>query len=68
MTSTWSRTPSIRSPARHPFLAKPFLRGIIVLGQSLAIGMRALMVSSNHSLEEDEQLTSRQIGCRSRSP
>jgi uncharacterized protein YqhQ len=47
---------------RHPFLKKPFLRGIIVLGQSLAIGVKALMVSANRSLDEDEQLTSRQIG------
>ena len=30
---------------RYPLLGKPFFRGIIVLGQSLAIGMRALMIS-----------------------
>ena len=47
---------------RHPFLKKPFLRGIIVLGQSLAIGVRALMVAANRAADEDEQLTSRQIG------
>jgi uncharacterized protein YqhQ len=47
---------------RHPFLAKPFVRGVIVLGQSLAIGMRALLIAANQSAEEDEQLTSRQIG------
>ena len=46
---------------RVPLLGKPFLRGIIVLGQSLAIGMRALMISSNQSLEEDERLTPRQV-------
>ena len=46
---------------RHPFLGRPFFRGIIVLGQSLAIGMRALMVSANQSLEEDERLTPRQV-------
>ena len=48
--------------SRHPFLKNPFLRGIIVLGQSLAIGIKALMVSANHSVEEEEQLTSRQVG------
>ncbi|MGZ8578595.1 MAG: DUF1385 domain-containing protein [Actinomycetota bacterium] len=48
--------------SRHPFLKRPFLRGIIVLGQSLAIGVKALMISANHSLEEEEQLTSRQVG------
>ncbi|HEX6843875.1 MAG TPA: DUF1385 domain-containing protein [Actinomycetota bacterium] len=47
---------------RHPIWRKPFLRGIIVLGQSLAIGIRALMIASRESLEEEEQLTSRQLG------
>ena len=47
---------------RHPILRKPLLRGVIVLGQSLAIGMRALMVAANQSVEDDEQLTSRQVG------
>jgi uncharacterized protein YqhQ len=46
---------------RVPLLGKPFLRGIIVLGQSLAIGMRALMISANQSLEEEERLTPRQV-------
>ena len=47
---------------RHPIFKKPLLRGIIVLGQSLAIGVRALMVASKHSMDEDEQLSSRQLG------
>jgi uncharacterized protein YqhQ len=47
---------------RHPILRKPLLRGVIVLGQSLAIGMRALMIAANQSVDDDEQLTSRQIG------
>ena len=46
---------------RVPILGKPFLRGIIVLGQSLAIGMRALMISANQSLDEEERLTPRQV-------
>jgi uncharacterized protein YqhQ len=46
---------------RFPLLGKPFFRGIIVLGQSLAIGMRALMISANQSLEEEERLTPRQV-------
>ena len=54
---------SIESVAdRHPILRKPLLRGIIVLGQSLAIGVRALMIAANQSVDDDEQLTSRQIG------
>jgi uncharacterized protein YqhQ len=47
---------------RHPFFAKPLLRGIIVLGQSLAIGTRALLIATNQSMDDDEQLTSRQVG------
>jgi uncharacterized protein YqhQ len=49
--------------ARHPVLAKPLLRGVMVLGQSISIGVRALMVATNAaSDDETEQLTSRQIG------
>ncbi len=47
---------------RHPILKKPFLRGIIVLGQSLSIGVRALMVAANKAANEEEQLTPHQIG------
>jgi uncharacterized protein YqhQ len=47
---------------RLPFLGKPFLRGIIVLGQSMAIGMKALQVGARESSEEDEQLSSGQMG------
>ncbi|MGZ8625270.1 MAG: DUF1385 domain-containing protein [Actinomycetota bacterium] len=47
---------------RHPLLAKPFLRGVIALGQALGIGFRALSISARESAPEDEQLTSRQMG------
>jgi uncharacterized protein YqhQ len=47
---------------RHPILRKPGLRGIIVLGQSLSIGIRALMIAANQSVEDEEQLTKRQVG------
>jgi uncharacterized protein YqhQ len=47
---------------RHPLFAKPFLRGILVLGQSLSIGTRALLIATNQSMDDDEQLTSRQVG------
>jgi uncharacterized protein YqhQ len=46
---------------RYPLLGKPFFRGVIVLGQSLAIGLKALRISANESLEEEERLTSRQM-------
>jgi uncharacterized protein YqhQ len=48
--------------ARHAIWRKPFFRGMVVLGQSLKIGVRALLVASNHAMEEDEQLSSRQVG------
>jgi uncharacterized protein YqhQ len=48
--------------ARVPFLGKPFLRGIIVLGQSMAIGMKALQVGARESSEDEEQLSSGQMG------
>jgi uncharacterized protein YqhQ len=47
---------------RIPALGKPFLRGIIVLGQSMAIGMKALQVGVRESSEEEEQLSSGQMG------
>ena len=47
---------------RHPIWRKPFFRGILVLGQSLRIGVRALMVASNHATDDEEQLSSAQVG------
>ncbi|MFN2595304.1 MAG: DUF1385 domain-containing protein [Actinomycetota bacterium] len=46
---------------RKPWLQWPLLRGCYVLGESLAIGMRALMISTNQALEEEEQLTDKQL-------
>ena len=48
--------------ARQAIWRKPFFRGMVVLGQSLKIGVRALLIASNHATEEDEQLSSRQVG------
>ncbi len=45
--------------ARHPILTKPMLRGVIALGQALAIGFRALSISARESAPEEEQLSSR---------
>jgi uncharacterized protein YqhQ len=46
---------------RRPLLGKPFLRGIIALGQALAIGFRALSISARESAVEEERLSSRQM-------
>ncbi len=49
--------------ARHPFLKWPLFRGCVVLGESLAIGIKALMISANHALEEEEEkLSEKQLG------
>ncbi|HEV3472126.1 MAG TPA: DUF1385 domain-containing protein [Actinomycetota bacterium] len=47
---------------RHTWLKWPLFRGVIVLGESLAIGIKALMISANQALEEDEQLSEKQLG------
>jgi uncharacterized protein YqhQ len=47
---------------RHAWLRWPFVRGCVVLGESLAIGIKALMISANQALEEEEQLSDRQLG------
>ena len=52
--------PSLAS--RHSWLKWPLFRGVMVLGESLAIGIRALKISANYALEEEEQLSDRQLG------
>ncbi len=47
---------------RHPMLGKPFLRGVIALGQALGIGFRALSISAREAAPEEERLSSRQMG------
>ncbi|MEP6475965.1 MAG: DUF1385 domain-containing protein [Actinomycetota bacterium] len=47
---------------RIPILGKPFLRGIIVLGQSMVIGMKALQIGARESSDDEEQLSSGQMG------
>jgi uncharacterized protein YqhQ len=46
---------------RFPWLRKPGLRGVLALGQALSIGMRALTISANQSVEDEEKLTPRQM-------
>ena len=47
---------------RHKWLKWPMFRGVLVLGESLSIGIKALMISANYSLEEEEQLSDKQLG------
>jgi uncharacterized protein YqhQ len=39
--------------ARHRFFRLPVIRGIIALGESLAIGFRALAISANYAAQEE---------------
>jgi len=44
---------SIASPmARHKLLRLPIVRGVVALGESLAIGFRALAISANYAAQE----------------
>jgi uncharacterized protein YqhQ len=46
----------IDSPmARHRIWRLPVVRGVIALGESLAIGFRALAISANYAAEEDSE-------------
>lgn len=47
---------------RHTWLKWPLFRGVVVLGESLAIGIKALMISANQALEDEEQLSDKQLG------
>ncbi len=47
---------------RHQWLKWPLIRGVLVLGESLAIGIKALMISANQALEEEEQMSDKQLG------
>jgi len=46
---------------RYRVLRWPGFRGVIALGQALAIGIKALTISANQSAEEEDKLTPRQM-------
>jgi uncharacterized protein YqhQ len=48
---------------RYPILKIPVVRGVVALVESLAIGVRALTMSANESLgEEEQELSKKEIG------
>jgi uncharacterized protein YqhQ len=48
---------------RYPVLKVPIVRGVVALVESLVIGVRALTISANESLgEEEQQLGKKEIG------
>jgi uncharacterized protein YqhQ len=46
---------------KHRWLRWPGPRGVIALGQALAIGIRALTISANQATPEEDRLSSRQM-------
>ncbi len=50
-----STTPLTSVLKRHRVLRLPVIRGVVALGESLGIGFKALMISANAQLPEDEQ-------------
>ena len=55
--------PLVSWMVRYPILKLPVVRGVVALVESLAIGVRALTMSANESLGEDEQeLSKKEIG------
>jgi uncharacterized protein YqhQ len=55
------RNPVRGLAARYPAFRRPLLRGVAALAEAMSIGIRALTISANQALEEEEKLTSRQM-------
>lgn len=47
--------------ARYPVLKWPLLRGIVVLMESLVVGIRALSLSASWALGEEEEISTREL-------
>ena len=54
--------PLVSWAKRARFLRWPVIRGVVALGESLKIGFRALAISANAQLEEDEDGEKEEIG------
>jgi uncharacterized protein YqhQ len=57
-----SSEPLVPWAKRHRLWRVPVIRGVVALGESLKIGFRALAISANAQLEEDEQGEKEEIG------
>jgi uncharacterized protein YqhQ len=54
--------PIVSWAKRHRVLRWPVIRGVVALAESLKIGFRALAISANAQLEEDEEGNREEIG------
>jgi uncharacterized protein YqhQ len=53
----------VRSLAtKYAIFRKPLFRGVAAMGEALSIGMRAMMISANQSMEEEQKLSTKQMG------
>jgi uncharacterized protein YqhQ len=57
-----SSEPLVPWAQRHRVWRLPVLRGIVALGESMKIGFKALAISANAQLEEDEEGEAEEIG------
>jgi uncharacterized protein YqhQ len=57
-----SSEPLVPWAKRHRLWRVPVIRGVVALGESLKIGFRALAISANAQLEEDEEGEKEEIG------
>jgi uncharacterized protein YqhQ len=57
-----SSEPLVPWAKRHRLWRVPVIRGIVALGESLKIGFRALAISANAQMEEDEEGEKEEIG------
>jgi uncharacterized protein YqhQ len=57
-----SSEPIVPWAQRHRFLRLPVIRGVVALVESMKIGFKALAISANAQLEEDEEGEAEEIG------
>jgi uncharacterized protein YqhQ len=57
-----SSEPLVPWAKRHRIWRLPVIRGVVALGESLKIGFRALAISANAQMEEDEEGNKEEIG------
>lgn len=50
---------------RYPILKTPILRGVIMMVETLSIGMSALMYSANQAMPDEEQFTKKEMALSS---
>ena len=46
----------------HPVFKIPFLRGVVALIEMVVLGMQTLIWSANQQIEEEEELTTKEVG------